>query len=504
MFTGMAHLAVGLIGFFIVPFLVRAYGMAGFGLIVLARVVLPTGPLSILDFGVSETTTQAVARARADGSWARASGQTTLLLLTALAVGALIGAVLVVGGPWAHRLVDIDPAQRAGFSRVIQATGWASPLLFTGLIVEGMTKGFERYDLLRFLEVLAALAFAGAAWVLIRGHRPGHAVALAFLFSQVGRGIVLLFSMIPLLRSTPLRLARWDGPMLQEVRQRSALMFQSRVLGVVQFQSPPLLIGALVGPAGVGVYDILVRLPRFAKSVLSLLISALLPVSARLEAGRDHEKLKELGRAGFWLMPALAFPPLLAGAVFAPEFLRDWVGPSVVPLWPWFSLMFVVPMLNLLLSYGQTLMQVRLSFLRANNRLLVAQAVGQMALSLVLVHFLKERAFIFGQVVAMVAVFPFVFRLLAREQRLPARSVAGAVARLLALGLPLAAAVLGARWGGWLRGPVELLTAFALWSAAYWALIYRWGLGPVERTVVGRIVGSVIRLETRAESRSTP
>ncbi|HMU97129.1 MAG TPA: hypothetical protein PKA08_10140, partial [Elusimicrobiota bacterium] len=55
MFTGMAHLAVGLIGFFIVPFLVRAYGMAGFGLIVLARVVLPTGPLSILDFGVSET-----------------------------------------------------------------------------------------------------------------------------------------------------------------------------------------------------------------------------------------------------------------------------------------------------------------------------------------------------------------------------------------------------------------------------------------------------------------
>ena len=281
-------------------------------------------------------------------------------------------------------------------------------------------------------------------------------------------------------------------------------MFQSRVLGVVQFQSPPLLIGALVGPAGVGVYDILVRLPRFAKSVLSLLISALLPVSARLEAGRDHEKLKELGRAGFWLMPALAFPPLLAGAVFAPEFLRDWVGPSVVPLWPWFSLMFVVPMLNLLLSYGQTLMQVRLSFLRANNRLLVAQAVGQMALSLVLVHFLKERAFIFGQVVAMVAVFPFVFRLLAREQRLPARSVAGAVARLLALGLPLAAAVLGARWGGWLRGPVELLTAFALWSAAYWALIYRWGLGPVERTVVGRIVGSVIRLETRAESRSTP
>ena len=501
MFTGMAHLAVGLIGFFIVPFLVRAYGMAGFGLIVLARVVLPTGPLSILDFGVSETTTQAVARARADGSWARASGQTTLLLITALAVGAIIGAVLVIGGPWAHRVVNIDPAQRTGFSRVIQATGWASPLLFAGLIVEGMTKGFERYDLLRLLEVLSALAFAGAAWILIRSHRPGDAVALAFLLSQVGRGIVLLFSMIPLLRTTPLRLARWDASTLQEVRQRSVLMFQSRVLGVVQFQSPPLLIGALVGPAGVGVYDILVRLPRFAKSVLSLLISALLPVSARLEAGRDHEKLKELGRAGFWLMPALAFPPLLAGAVFAPEFLRDWVGPTVVPLWPWFSLMFVVPLLNILLTYGQTLMQVRLSFLRANNRWLVAQAVGQMALSLAAVHFLKERAFIFGQVAAMVAVFPFVFRLLAREQGLPARSVAGTVLRLLALGVPLAAVALTARWAGGVRGPVELVVAFGLWCGAYWALIYRWGVGPLERSVVARIASTVLRLESTAVGR---
>lgn len=500
LFTGVAHLAVGLIGFVIVPFLVRAYDLAGFGLIVLARVVLPTGPLSILDFGVSETTTQAVARARTDGSWARASGQSTLLLWTALGVGGLIGAVLVIGGPWAHRVVDIDPAQRACFSRVIQATGWASPLLFAGLVVEGMTKGFERYDLLRFLEVLSALAFAVAAWVLIRDHRAWDTVALAFLFSQVGRGLVLLFSMVPLLRSTPLRLARWDRTMFDEVRHRSVLMFQSRVLGVIQFQSPPLLIGALVGPAGVGVYDILVRLPRFAKSVLSLLISALLPVSARLEAGKDHDKLKELGRAGFWLMPALAFPPLLTGVVFAPEFLREWVGPKMVPLWPWFALMFLVPLLNILLSYGQTLMQVRLPFLRANNRLLVAQVILQLVLSLGLVPLLKERSFILGQVVAMVAVFPLVFRLLIREQGLPGRSVSIRIARLLLIAAPLAGLVAATRWAGWVRGPLELIIAFAFWNCAYWALIHRWGLGPVERGVVRRIVNSVARLEPRAVS----
>src|SRR5258708_38557060 len=113
------------------------------------------------------------------------------------------------------------------------------------------------------------------------------AVAYAFLLATCGRYVILAIIVPTQMRSAGLVFSKWGDQSQREILRRALLMFQGKVLGAAQTQVPPLLIAALVGPAGVGTYDIVTRLPRFLKSTFGLLASALLPAAAQLE-GRCH------------------------------------------------------------------------------------------------------------------------------------------------------------------------------------------------------------------------
>lgn len=73
--SGTAFVLVGFVHLLIIPVLVRGYGLTEFGLITLARVLLPNGLLAMADCGVMENTMINVARARASQDWSVASQQ---------------------------------------------------------------------------------------------------------------------------------------------------------------------------------------------------------------------------------------------------------------------------------------------------------------------------------------------------------------------------------------------------------------------------------------------
>ena len=79
--TVTAYTTSALLNLCLVPFIVRAYGLHDYGLIVLARLLLPTGFMALLDLGVSETGTLVIARARSAQRWDRAPAHITVLFL---------------------------------------------------------------------------------------------------------------------------------------------------------------------------------------------------------------------------------------------------------------------------------------------------------------------------------------------------------------------------------------------------------------------------------------
>jgi O-antigen/teichoic acid export membrane protein len=482
----------GLIGLALVPIVAGAYGLAQFGLLTLARTLLPTGALAVLDLGVAEIATQAVGRARGSGNWARAGEDLGVLLALSAGAGAALAIALALLAPALAALFGAGPAERESFAGVLWLTALALAAFFPGLVAEGVVKGFERFGTLRAIEVLATIAYACATLVAVAAGWSYAAVGYAYLAAMLARYAALAGIAASEMRRVGLRPRRWSRASREDVLRRSGLMFQSKVLGTLQMPVPPLAIGALLGPGAVGLYEIITRLPRFLKSTLSLLASAVLPVAARLEGRGAGEQLGGLALKSFWLVPYVTFPVLFAVAGFARPVLELWVGPQLAAQWPWMALMLAYPLLQVCLYVSQAALQVRPEYMARANRISAVGIAIQYAVSMAFIGPFGAMSFVLGIALATAATFPFHVHLVARSLSLSGASLwrpmlsHGALAALLGAML----AVLDGAAPG--LGAALVAALFAAGLAACWGAAYALLLERGARELIGRLASSLL------------
>src|ERR1700761_6888833 len=86
--------AAALLGLIVIPVIIRTWGVTEFGLIVISRLLLPSGMMAVLDLGLSEVATQIVARAREHRNWKQASGQMAFLGALSIALTLILSAAM--------------------------------------------------------------------------------------------------------------------------------------------------------------------------------------------------------------------------------------------------------------------------------------------------------------------------------------------------------------------------------------------------------------------------
>lgn len=487
-----AFLVVGLIGLLIVPVLLSAYGLTGLGLIMTARLFLPGAGLGLFDFGVSEIATQTVATARVDGDWPRAHRRLSALTMLTLAMAVIVALPVLVFSAQLAAAFGVNAGDLTAFKMVLDSTAALLPVLFVGLLVEGCLKGFENFRALRGSEVLSTLLFAGGAVVLSQAGLAFQWIVWLHLATQLLRAGFIARALARASHE-PMRLRRdIDIEARDYVRERAKVFFASRLLGTAQHQSPAVLIGLTVGPQGVGLYEMLARLPKFAKSVLGILNTTLLPFATRLDAAGDEARLRLLNVFGFTLLPALVFPPVVAAAALAGPTLNIWIGENFVRYAPWLALFWALPALNTIVSFQNYTLISRMAYVKASNQIAAAQVIFQTVVSLALVSLLDQFAFIVGYVGASALLFGWQLTLARRTLRTPPAMVV----RLLALSLVFVVLVVGVQFGA----PIALppgLTGFVLGFLLITALLagatFALFLGPAERSMAGQIVAMARR-----------
>ena len=244
-------------------------------------------------------------------------------------------------------------------------------------------------------------------------------------------------------------------------------MFSNKTLGAAQSQAVPVLIAIVLGVTAVGTFDALTRLPRFAKSVLGLLNSTVLPLAARLESEMDLKNMRRLAQTGTLIVGLLALPPLASAMVFSKPILEIWLGGALTHYWHWQAATFLIPALTSLVGFGAIALIVRPKVTSAMNRLVLVQILLQFGLSLALVDVLQERAFILGQVIAMVITFIWQMRLIAVELN-TSISTYWRLARIVMMCVGLVP--LGMFIQRWIEGPVTLGMAMVVWTLAVWSV----------------------------------
>lgn len=423
--TGVAYGIVSGVGLLLAPFLIAAYGLGGYGQILIARTFLPTGFFALFDVGLGENTTRQVATARAGAGWDQLSGALSLLAVMAIAVGLAVGAAMYLGTGHLTRWFSIAADQRAGFSHILRITAILQPLLLLSLVAEGVVKGFERFDIMRTIEVIAAVSYAAGALALgIGGYGPNW-IAGALLASIVLRFVIAAGAASMLLRKSGAGLGRWNRDSSREVVRWSVTMLSSKIVGSLQNQVAGPLIGLILSPAALGLYDVVVRLPRFAKVVFSLVGSTVLPLASRLRSVNQHAATGRLAYYGIMGAVAATWPAAVACAVFSQPLLNAWIDRGVGLYWPWQSLMFAITMFSVPISFGGAIALAEQTATRRLVRLAAIQVFIQLPISLALVGTLGQWSFILGQAVAVVATFPLQYKILRQtlfiERNLPLR-----------------------------------------------------------------------------------
>jgi O-antigen/teichoic acid export membrane protein len=483
--SAVAYGLAGVLGLFSVGLVAKSYGLAVLGLIVLVRGFLPSGFLVLIDFGVSEITTQATARGRL-GDWAAASEKISLLTLIAVSAGVVSGIALWLAAGSLALVFKVSPEQAQEFASILRITALVLPIAFAGLVAEGALKGFEEYSWLRLTEVGSSVLYVGSIYLAVWQNAGFEWIAYAYLGTLVAKYLVLALVVYISARGTPLRFSSWTPASRQDVAYRCWLMFHNRIAGTLQQSIIPLMIGALYGPVEVGAFDLLTRLPRFLKTTMSPLYSAILPISTHLDEKTDIRRLQLLGRNGLVLPAAVIIPILVVIALFSEEILKVWVGPQHADQWPWLASALFVPAVSVMLGAGQTALMVRSDFLRINTRFLYLQVLTQYIITALTAAWLHERAFILGWAISYVLFAPIIAHRMLSFMSLPHSLFWQQLARQLVVAAILAATVAGYKMYATPTTLPALFIVGAVACVAAWVLSITLILSPSDRAMVGK------------------
>lgn len=413
----------GVIGLLLVPILVTAYGLAAYGLLAVARSLVPGSMLAAFDPGLSEQATRAIARARVDHDWNQAAATITTLLFMGLCIGLCLAFVLVLLAMplavWMRSGPLVEPA-----SHLLMATGLASLVLFPGLIVDGIIKGLEEFSVLRAVEISSTLLYASVAAALAFNTVAFEYVGYVFLLSLVLRTTSLAGIAWCKSRRAGLKFGRATQPELRRALRYGMHLGFGKVLTAVRDHVTLPLISALLGPAAVGIYDVLTRIPRFVKVALATINLAVLPVAVRLDHANNEKNLQHLAVTGITLAAGITLPLCTTLALFSDGLLRFWIGVEYLPYAFWQALLFIVPATNTLLSFISTVVLSRESALRRINRYVFMQLILFFGLAIGTSHVLHERSFILALALSSLVIFPAQMASIAAELNMRAQQFA--------------------------------------------------------------------------------
>lgn len=491
----------GLLGIIFVPLLILEYGTYGFGLIVLIRSFLPTGTLGLLDFGINEISTNNVSIGVASNNWAVANARIIVLSISAIFLGMIAAVLLFSYSNTVTEFLNVKPEDHDLYNFALELAAIVLPILFVSLVFEGVIKGFENFSALRAVEAFWLLIHSGLVLIFLRNDMGFQYVIYSLLGCLTLKSCFMISIALYLLpRATP-NFQRKET--FHFLRERAAIFFTARLLSAFQHQAPPILIGIVFGPGPVGIYDALLKIPRFLKSACGILVSVIIPKATQLDATNNKSGINALSQFLVGILPISLVVPFLSLAIFSKDIVNLWLGQNFIEHSIWLALYLVVPLTNTFVGFQNSVLINRPDYLRKNNFISGAVVVVQYAISFAFIRYLDHFAFIFGQSVALALAFAFQVRIANQYLELNKKSIVRFVSVFLVC-MSFCAIFIFVQPDSLFKNIWSMLLALALTNLIGMVFVYLCLLKPDERLLLKLAAMSVMPKQLAANLRDAP
>ena len=387
--------------FALTPFVLSHLGRQGYGLWVLIVSIVGYGTL--LDLGVSGAAVKYTAEFHARGEHDRVNRVigTVLTLYTALGLAFIgVAAILAYIVP---RVFAVPEAYRAEAPWIILVAGIGIGVGLPGLASVSALRGLQRFDVANGIGIAGTLLSAGATVVVLSA--GGGLLGLAIVNAAVNP-LTQVPVLLALRRIEPRIRVGWRYASAQELRR--VVSFSSSV-AVVQFsgilteRTDPIVIGGFLRVAAVTPYALAQRLAQVVPLLARQFTRVIVPFAAERAAAGDTAALRSLTLAGTRVTLAISVPLTIGLAVLGGDVLSLWVGEEYRP----YAYLITILAVNGLLD---TASYPGMSALMAIDRhrpvawMALADGVGNLVLSLVLVYFFGLAGVAAATVISTVAV----------------------------------------------------------------------------------------------------
>jgi O-antigen/teichoic acid export membrane protein len=324
MWNLLGLLAPIIVGVVAIPPLVRVLGIARFGVLSLAWIVI--GYFSLFDLGIGRALTKLIAdKIGADQEHAIPPLAWTSLLLM-LVLGSMGGLVMAGIGPWlVHRALKIPPDLQSETLSSFYLLALSVPLVTVTSGLRGILEALQRFRALTLIRLpMSVFSFVGPLLVLPFSRSLVVVIAVLVLGRLVGTlmHLAVCFGALP---------ALWhsfvvERSIVMTVVRLGGWMTVSNLVSPVMVYLDRFLVGALLSVAAVGYYtapfDMATRLWIVPGAVANVLFPAF-----AMSMQQDTQRAELLLDRGIKYVFIALFPLVLASISLAPEGLRLWLGP---------------------------------------------------------------------------------------------------------------------------------------------------------------------------------
>lgn len=396
-----------------VPLLVGTFGLGGYGILILARLLLPTGILGLLEAGMPEVTARTVAAAKAVDDLPAARRTVTAAAVTAVGVGLVAGLILAgFSEPLAQLLFHSNPALHDALQLVVLISAASLPLQLFGSIARGAFEGAEHFRLVRGLEVASNAAFFMIA--LFLAYQPDANLAMAAIaYVMVWNArAVLYLAVVVSGRIASVRFTSSDiWSDYRTFLSHAMRLFLQKFLSILMSFGPSVVIGLLSSAAMVGSYDIVMRIPKVMKTAAGMFNGALLPFAARSDALGDSDSTRRVVEDGTMFLASFIIAGSATVMVLSGEILKHWLGLTGDELPAWLSIAMLWPISICSFGIGSTMLMSRIAASGQLSRLALISTATYYALVIVLFLFIGWPGFVISLVLSQLIVVPSYWKL---------------------------------------------------------------------------------------------
>jgi O-antigen/teichoic acid export membrane protein len=313
------------VGLATIPLLIRGIGVARFGILSLAWIVI--GYFSLFDLGIGRALTKLVAdRIGAHQEDAIPPLVWTSLLLMFL-FGLFGGLITEVLSPWlVHRALKIPEALQTETLHSFYLLGISIPMITAASGLRGVLEALQHFRILNLIRIpMSIFTFVGPLLVLPFSHSlvPVIGVLVGGRLIGCAAHVFACFHVMPELRHSLILKRALVSPLLTI----GGWMTVSNIVGPAILYLDRFLIGALLSLSAVAYYtvpfDLVSRLLVIPLSVAGVLFPAF-----AVSQAQDPNRTGLLLRRGLKYVFLSLFPIMLVIVTLAPDILRFWLGPA--------------------------------------------------------------------------------------------------------------------------------------------------------------------------------